>query len=202
MRAFKFFALGFATALLLVVAAAFGFRAWVTTRIQADQAVWRRIPTSFVVQSDLGIAGLVKQGDYSHVGTEISEGNFPLARTDSHIASMGLFTPQQAMDTKSVIAAIAQREDGGPRAATMDECLQFGAYVDALKTRFLFASNRKVVCLGQTATINGACVVPQLWSVDYGRWNLGTTSCDGSWEAGTEFLVAYTRRPASFGPRR
>ncbi|MES2604868.1 MAG: hypothetical protein V4603_08015, partial [Pseudomonadota bacterium] len=72
---------------------------------------------------------------------------------------------------------------------------------DALKTRYLFSSNRKVVCLGQSATINGACVVPQLWSVDFGRWNLGTTSCDSAWDAGTEFLVAYTRPPA-FRPRR
>ena len=61
MRALKFFGLGFATALLLCIAAAFGLRWWVTTQYRADQSLWRRIPIGFVVQSDIGIPELVKQ---------------------------------------------------------------------------------------------------------------------------------------------
>jgi len=53
-----------------------------------------------------------------------------------------------------------------------------------------------VVCLGQSAVLKGACVVPQLWSVDYGLWNLGTAACDSAWSAGAEFLVVYTKPPS------
>lgn len=196
MRALKFFALGFAAALLLCAAAAFGFRSWLTTRYRADQALWRRIPIGFVVQDDLGIPALVKQGAYSHVSAEISEKNFPLLRTDSHIANMGLFTPKQDIDTKAVLARIKARQEGAPRPANLDECLQYGAYIAALKSRHLFSSERNVICLGQSAVLNGTCVVPQLWSVDYGLWNAGTTACDGVRSAGAEFLVVYTRPPS------
>src|SRR6185312_624176 len=140
MRALKFFALGFAAALLLCAAAAFGFRSWLTTRYRADQALWRRIPIGFVVQDDLGIPALVKQGAYSHVSAEISEKNFPLLRTDAHIANMGLFTPKQDIDTKTVLARIKARQEGAPRPANLDECLQYGAYIAALKSRHLFSS--------------------------------------------------------------
>jgi hypothetical protein len=200
MRALKFFALGFASALLLTAAAAYGSWTWFAAQYRADQSLWRRIPIGFVVQSDLGVAALVKQGEYSHVGTEISAKNFPIARTDSHIANMGLFTPRQVIDTSAALASIKARTDGAPRPATLDECLQYGAYVAALKSRYLFSSDRTVVCLGQTAIVNGACAVPQLWSVQYGLWNLATAACDSQWRAGTEFLVVYTRPPA--GPRR
>lgn len=200
MRALKFFALGFGAALLLCAAAAFGLRWWITTQYRADQALWRRIPIGFVVQDDLDTADLVKQGEYSHVSADLNEKNFPRLRTDSHIANMGIFTPQQVMDTKTVLANIKERADGAPRPATLDECLQYGAYIAALKSRHLFSSDRIVVCLGQTAVLKGACVLPQLWSVDYGRWNAGTTPCENNWFAGTQFLVVYTRPPAV--PRR
>jgi len=196
MRAVKFFSLGFVTALLLCVAVAFGFRSWVMDRFRADQALWRRIPIGFVVQDDLGIPALVKQGAYSKTSPEINAKNFPLSRKDAHIANMGIFTPGQDADTKSVLASIAARKEGAPRPATADECLQYGAYIAALKSRHLFASDRVVICLGQSAVVKGGCVVPQLWSVDYGLWNLGTTACDGKREAGTEFLVVYTRPPS------
>ena len=201
MRALKFFSLGFAAALLLCVAAAFGLRSWVTTQYRADQALWRRIPIGFVVQDDLGIPELVKQGEYSHVDPEISAKYFPLLRADSHIANMGLFTPKQATDTKTVLESIKARKEGAPRPATLDECLQFGAYIAALKSRHLFSSDRVVICLGQSAVVKGACVVPQLWSVDYGRWNLGTAACDSPWSAGAEFLVVYTKPPSLPGRR-
>lgn len=200
MRALKFFSLGFGTALLLCVAAAFGFRSWFVAQYRADQALWRRIPIGFVVQDELGVPALVKQGAYSHVSPEINAKNFPLLRSDSHIANMGLFTPEEASDAKTVLASIKAREDGAPRPATLDECLQYGAYIAALKSRHLFSADRVVICLGQSAVLNGACVVPQLWSVDYGLWNLGTTGCDSVRSPGTEFLVVYTRPPS--GPRR
>lgn len=201
MRAFKFFALGFVTAIVLLVCAAFGFRSWFVAQFRADQAQWRRIPIGFVVQDDQGVAELVNQGDYSHVSPEVNEKNFPLLRKDARIANMGLFTPGQSIDTKAVLAGIKARSDGAPRPAAADECLQYGAYIAALKSRHLFSPNRMVACLGQTATLSGACVVPQLSSVDYGLWNLATTSCDRTWPAGTEFLVVYTRPPAG-APRR
>lgn len=197
----KFFFLGFATALLLCVAAAFGLRAWLTAQFRADQALWRRIPIGFVVQDDLGIAALVKQGDYRNVSPEINAKNFPLLRADSHIANMGLFTPKQDLDTQTVLASIKARKDGAPRPATLDECLQYGAYVAALKSRHLFSSERVIICLGQSAILNGACVVPQLWSVDYGLWNLGTTACNSARSDGAEFLVVYTRPPSVPGRR-
>lgn len=201
MRALKFFGLGFATALLLCAAAFFGMGSWLTARYRADQALWRRIPIGFVVQDDLGVPALVKQGEYGNVGPEINARNFPLARSDAHIANMGLFTPKEAMDDKTALASIKARKDGAPRPATLDECLQYGAYIAALKTRHLFSSEREVICLGQTATVNGACVVPHLWSVDYGIWNLGTTACDGERAAGAEYLVVYTRPPSLPGRR-
>lgn len=200
MRALTFFFLGFGTALLLCVAAVFGFRSWLMTQYRADQALWRRIPIGFVVQDDLGIPALIKQGAYSNVSSEINGKNFPLLRTDSHIANMGLFTPQQNLDTKAVMASIKARKEGAPRPATLDECLQYGAYIAALKSRHLFSPERVVICLGQSAVVNGKCVVPQLWSVDYGLWNLGTTACNGIRSSGTEFLVVYTRPPVM--PRR
>ena len=200
MRALKFFALGFAAALLLCVGAAFGLRSWFITQYRADQALWRRIPIGFVVQSDLGIAALVKQGEYSHVSPEVNDRNFRLLRTDSHIANMGLFTPRQVLDTRAVLAGIKARKEGAPRPASLDECLQYGAYIAALKSRYLFAPDRIVACIGQSGTVNGACIVPQLWSVDYGLWNLGTTACDRAWPAEVEFLVVYTRPPSI--PRR
>jgi len=199
MRGLKFFALGFGTALLLCIAAAFGFRAWFVGQFRADQALWRRIPIGFVVQSDLGVAALVKQGAYSHVSPEINATNFPLPRTDAHIANMGLFTPDQAVDTRTVLASIKARTDGAPRPATLDECLQYGAYIAALKSRYLFSSDRVVICLGQSAIVKGACMVPQLLSVEYGLWNLSTTGCDNPRSPGTEYLVVYTRPPS--GPR-
>ena len=206
MHALKYFALGFATALLLCAATAFGFRAWFASQYRADQALWRRIPIGFVVQGDLGVQALVKQGAYSHASPEINEKNFPLARAASHIENMGLFTPDRAMDTKSVLATIKARNDGAPRPATVDECLQYGAYIAALKSRHLFSADRVVICLGQSAVLDGACVVPQLWSVEYGLWNLGTTGCDSDRSLGTEFLVVYTRPPSGPGrgpgPRR
>ena len=195
MRALKFFALGFGAALLLVVAAAFGFRAWLTAQYRADQAQWRRIPIGFVVEDDLGIPTLVKQGAYSHISPAITEKNFPLLRSDSHLANMGLFTPKQDIDAKTALASIKARKEGAPRAATLDECLQYGDYIAALKGRHLFSSDRVVICLGQSAVVNGTCVVPQLWSVDYGLWDLGTTDCNSVWSAGAEFLVVYTRPP-------
>lgn len=200
MRALKFFFLGFGTALLLCVAAAFGLRWWFVTQFRADQTLWRRIPIGFVVQSDLGIPALVQEGEYSHVDPEIKEGNFSLLRNDSHIANMGLFTPRRSMDTKTVLANIKARKEGAPRPAALDECLQYGAYIAALKSRYLFSPKRIVACVGQTGTVKGACVVPQLWSVDYGLWNLGTTACDRTWPAETEFLVVNTRPPSI--PRR
>jgi hypothetical protein len=200
MRALKFFALGFGAALLLCATAAFGFRSWFIAQYRADQALWRRIPIGFVVQDDLGIPALVKQGAYSHVSPEINEKNFPLLRSDSHLANMGLFTPDQAVDTKTVLASIKARKDGAPRPATLDECLQYGAYIAALKSRYLFSSDRVVICLGQSAVLDGACVVPQLLSVEYGLWNLSTTGCDNARSPGTEYLVVYTRPPS--GPRR
>ena len=196
MRAVKFFSLGFGAALLLCAAALFGFMSWITTRYRADQALWRRIPIGFVVQDDLGIPALVKQGAYSHVSPEINEKNFPLLRKDSHIANMGLFTPQEDTDTQTVLESIKARKDGAPRPANLDECLQYGAYIAALKSRHLFASDRVVICLGQSAVLKGACVVPQLWSVEYGLWNLGTTSCKSAGSAEAEFLVVYTRPPS------
>ena len=196
MRALSFFSLGFGTAILLCVAAAFGLRSWLTTQYRADQALWRRIPVGFVIQDDLGIPALVKQGEYSNVSPEINRKNFPLLRTDSHIANMGLFTPKQVIDTKTALASIKARKEGAPRPATLDECLQYGAYIAALKSRHLFSSDRVVICLGQSAILNGACVVPELWSVDYGLWNLGTTACDSAGSDGTEFLVVYTKPPA------
>src|SRR4051812_29707772 len=199
MRALKFFALGFGTAILLVVVAAFGFRSWLTTRTRADQELWRRIPVSFVIQDDLGIPALVKQGDYSNVSPEINGNTFPLVRGDSHIATMGLFTPKQSIDYKTAIASIKARNEGAPRPANLDECLQYGAYIAALKSRHLFSSDRVVLCLGQSAMLNGACVVPELWSVDYGLWNIGTTACDGA-RGDAEFLVVYTKPPTA--PRR
>jgi hypothetical protein len=199
MLALKFFSLGFGAALLLCATAAFGLRSWLTAQYRADQALWRRIPIGFIVQDDLGIPALVKQGEYSHVSPEINEKNFPLLRSDSHIANMGLFTPKQGIDTKTVLASIKARKEGAPRPATMDECLQYGAYIAALKSRHLFSSDRTVFCLGQSAVLNGACVVPELWSVDYGLWNLGTTACDNVWSAGDEFLVVYTKPPSVRG---
>lgn len=196
MRALKFFSLGFGAALLLCVTAAFGFRSWLTAQDRADRALWRRIPIGFVVQDDLGIPALVKQGEYSHVSPEINEKNFPLLRSDSHIADMGLFTPKQDIDTKTVFASIKARKEGAPRPATMDECLQFGALIAALKSRHLFSSDRNIFCLGQSAVLNGTCVVPELWSVDYGLWNLGTAPCESAWSAGDEFLVVYTKPPS------
>lgn len=201
MRGLKFFALGFATTLLLCIAAAFGFRWWFINQFRADQAMWRRIPIGFVIQDELGIPELIAQGEYSHVAPEINAKNFPPLRTDSRIANMGLFTPRQAIDTKTALASIKARTDGAPRPAAFDECLQYGAYIAALKSRYLFSPDRIVTCLGQSATVKGACVVPWLSSVDYGRWNLGTTACDREWPAGVEFLVVYTRPPAG-GPRR
>ena len=201
MRALKFFSLGFATALLLCVAAAFGFRWWFVTQFREDQALWRRIPIGFVIQDDLGIPALVKQGDYSHVSPEVNEKTFPLLRTDSHIANMGLFTPRQVLDTKAALAMIKSRREGAPRPANFDECLQYGAYIAALKSRRLFAADRIVICLGQSAVVKGDCVVPQLWSVNYGLWNLGTAACDKPWSAGEEFLVVYTRPPTVPGRR-
>ncbi|MBV9550565.1 MAG: hypothetical protein JO256_12935 [Alphaproteobacteria bacterium] len=201
MKALKFFSFGFATALILCVGAAFGLRLWLTAQYRADQALWRRIPIGFVVQDDLGIPALIKQGEYSHVSAEINPKNFPLLRKDAHIANMGLFTPKQEMDTKTVLAAIKARQEGVPRPATLDECLQYGAYIAALKSRHLFSSDRVVICLGQSAVVNGACVVPQLWSVDYGRWNLGTTACDSNRSDGAEFLVVFTRPPSLPGRR-
>ena len=200
MRALKFFFLGFGAALLLCAAAALGFRSWIIAQYRADQALWRRIPIGFVVQDDVGIPALVKQGAYSHASAEINGKNFPLPRNDSHIANMGLFTPQQPVDTRTVLASIKARTDGAPRPATLDECLQYGAYIAALKSRHLFSSDRVVICLGQSAVLKGDCVVPQLWSVEYGLWNLGTTACDSPRSAGTEFLVVYTRPPSA--PRR
>jgi len=197
----KFFSLGFVVALLLCVAAAFGLRSWLTAQYRADQALWRRIPIAFVIQDDLGIPALVKQGDYRNVSPAINAKNFPLQRTDSHIANMGLFTPPQDMDTKTVLQTIKARKDGAPRPATLDECLQYGAYIAALKSRHLFSSDRVVICLGQSATLNGACVVPQIWSVDYGYWNLGTTDCDSARSDGAQFLVVYTRPPSLPGRR-
>lgn len=201
MYALKFFALGFAAALLLVVAALFGLRSWFTAQVRADQAQWRRIPIGFVVQDDLGVPALIKQGEYRNVGPEINQKTFPLSRTDAHVANMGLFTPSQDMDAKTVLASIKARKDGAPRPAMLDECLQYGAYIAALKSRHLFASDRVVICLGQSATVNGACVVPQLWSVDYGLWNLGTTACDSPRSDGAEYLVVYTRPPSLPGRR-
>jgi hypothetical protein len=201
MRALKFFGLGFATAVLLFVAAAFGFRSWFTARFREDRAQWRQIPIGFVVQDDDGIPALIKQGAYSHVSQDINAKNFPLPRADAHIANMGLFTVQQDTDTSTVLASIKARQEGAPRPAKVDECLQYGAYIAALKSRHLFSSDRVVVCLGQSATVKGACVVPQLWSVDYGLWNLGTAACDGPRTAGTEFLVVNTRPPSRPRPR-
>ncbi len=201
MRALGFFSLGFATAVLLCVAAAFGVRSWLTSRYRADQALWRRIPVGFVVQDDLGIPALVKQGEYSHVSAEVNARNFPLLRTDSHMANMGLFTPKQNTDTKTVLASIAARKEGQPRPANLDECLQYGAYIAALKSRHLFSSDRIVICLGQSAALDGVCVVPQIWSVDYGLWNLGTTRCDGAGSEDAEFLVVYTKPSALPGRR-
>lgn len=200
MRAFKFFALGFGTALLLCLAAAFGLRWWFVTQFRADQAQWRRIPIGFVIQDELGIPELIQQGEYSHVSPEINAKNFPPLRTDSRIANMGLFMPRQIIDTKTALASIKARTDGAPRPAAFDECLQYGAYIAALKSRHLFSANRTVACLGQSAVVNGACVVPWLSSVDYGLWNLATSPCDRAWPAGVEFLVVYTRPPAN--PRR
>lgn len=196
MRALKFFSLGFIAALLLCATAAFGLRSWLTAQYRADQSLWRRIPVGFVVQDDLGIPALVKQGEYSHVSPEINEKNFPLLRSDSHIADMGLFTPKQGIDTKTILASIKARKEGTPRPATMDECLQFGALIAALKSQHLFSSDRNIFCLGQSAVLNGACVVPELWSVDYGLWNLGTVPCESAWSAGDEFLVVYTKPPS------
>ena len=201
MRALKFFSLGFGAALLLCATAAFGLRSWLTMQYRADQALWRQIPIGFVVQDDLGIPALVKQGEYSNVSPEINGKNFPRLRTDSHIANMGLFTPKQAADTKAVLASIKARKEGAPRPANLDECLQYGAYIAALKSRHLFSSDRVVICLGQSAVLNGACVVPQLWSVDYGLWNLGTIACDSARSAGEEFLVVYTKPPPVPGRR-
>lgn len=200
MPALKFFSLGFVTALLLCAAAALGLRSWLTTQSRADQALWRQIPIGFVVQDDLGIPALVKQGEYSNVSPDINAKNFPLLRTDSHIANMGLFTPQEAPDAKTVLASIKARKEGAPRPANLDECLQYGAYIAALKSRRLFSSDRVIICLGQSAVLNGACVVPQLWSVDYGLWNLGTTPCDSARSSGEEFLVVNTKPPTV--PRR
>lgn len=199
MKALKFFSLGFVTAVVLCVGGAWGFGSWFGAQIRADQALWRRIPIGFVVQADLGVPALVKQGDYSHVSPEINAANFPLHGADAHIANMGLYTPRQSMDTKTVLADIKARQDGAPRPAAMDECLQYGAYIAALKSRHLFSSDRVVVCLGQTAVISKICVVPQLWSVEYGMWNLGTTPCDSKWAAGSEFLVVYTKPPSNPG---
>jgi hypothetical protein len=200
MRALKFFALGFGAALLLCAAGLFGLRSWLIAQYRADQGLWRRIPIGFVVQDDVGIPALVKQGEYSHVSPEISEKYFPLQRKDSHIANMGLFTPRQDMDIKTVLANIKARAEGAPRPANLDECLQYGAYIAALKSRHLFSSDRVVICLGQTAILDGQCVVPQLWSVDYGLWNLGTTACGALNADGAQFLVVYTRPPSV--PRR
>lgn len=200
MRALGFFALGFATALLLCVAAVFGVRSWLTARYRADQALWRRIPVGFVIQDDLGIAALVKQGDYSNVSPDINQKNFPLLRSDSHLANMGLFMPEES-DTKTVLASIKARKEGAPRPANLDECLQYGAYIAALKSRRIFSPDRLVVCLGQPAMVRGACVVPKLWSVDYGLWNLGTTPCDSAGSQGAEYLVVYTRPPGPPGRR-
>jgi hypothetical protein len=201
MRGLKFFALGFGTAILLVVVAAFGFRSWLTTRYRADQALWRRIPVSFVIQDELGIPALVKQGDYSNVSPEINAKSFPLLRSDSHIATMGLFTPKESIDYKTAIASIKARKEGAPRPATLDECLQYGAYIAALKSRHLFSSDRVIICLGQSAVLNGACVVPELLSVDSGLWNIGTTPCDGTRSDGAEFLVVYTKPTGAPGRR-
>ena len=200
MRAFNFFSLGFGTALLLCATVAFGLKSWLTAQYRADQELWRRIPIGFVIQDDLGVSALVKQGGYSHVSAEINGKMFPLLRSDSHIANMGLFAPRQGMDTKTVLASIKARKDGAPRPANMDECLQFGAYIAALKSRHLFSSDRNVFCLGQSATLKGSCVVPVLWSVNYGLWNLGTTPCESAWSSGNEFLVVYTKPPS--GPQR
>jgi hypothetical protein len=200
MRALKFFALGFGAALLLCAAGLFGLRSWLVAQYRADQSLWRQIPIGFVVQDDLGIPALIKQGDYSHVSPEIDAKNFPLQRTDSHIANMGLFTPKQDMDIKTVLASVKAREEGAPRPANLDECLQYGAYIAALKSRHLFSSDRVVICLGQSAVLNGQCVVPQIWSVDYGLWNLGTAACDDLHSDGAQFLVVYTRAPSA--PRR
>jgi len=201
MRALKFFSLGFGTAILCCVAAAFGLRSWLIAQYRADQALWRRIPVSFVIQDDLGIPALVKQGAYSNVSPDINAKNFPLLRTDPHIANMGLFTPEQNIDIKTVLASIKARSDGAPRPARLDECLQYGAYIAALKSRHLFSPDRVVICLGQSAVLRGACVVPELWSVDYGLWNLGTTSCDSAGPDGAEFLVVYTKPPTVPGRR-
>jgi hypothetical protein len=198
--ALKFFALGFGAALILCAAGLFGLRAWLIAQYRADQGLWRRIPIGFVVQDDQGIADLVSQGDYSHVSPEVNEKNFPLQRTDSHVANMGLFTPEQDLDIKTVLASIKARQDGAPRPANLDECLQYGAYIAALKSRHLFSSDRVVICLGQTAIVKGQCVAPQIWSVDYGLWNLGTAACDKLHADSAQFLVVYTRPPSS--PRR
>ncbi len=201
MRALKFFSLGFVTALLLCAAVLFAFRSVFINRFRADQALWRQIPIGFVVQDELGIAALVKQGAYSHVSPDVNEKNFPLQRHDAHIANMGLFTPRQDTDTRTILASIKARREGAPRPANADECLQYGAYIAALKSRRLFAADRVVICLGQSAVVNGACVVPQIWSVDYGLWNLGTAPCDGPRSAGAEFLVVNTRPPSGPRPR-
>lgn len=123
---------------------------------------------------------MVRAGEYNYASENITTANFPITRHGPR--KLYLVHYKKDMDTKEVEAAVAAM--GDKELALVEDLLAVGAHPKHKELQREFP----IICLGSSAVLDGARLVPSL-SRWYGRRELDLDDCGGRWRALCRFLL-------------
>jgi hypothetical protein len=129
------------------------------------------------VDGTKGLAAMIDAGHFDWVNDSIS-GNFAVA-PQKRDETMVLVSFNRSISSENAVAEMNARH---LRPANLAECLAFGASI--ADTR----SDEPIVCLGQSAQVDGGRSVPGLWG-DGGVWRLDLSWWDHVWLSDYRFLA-------------
>ena len=146
-------------------------------------------PHTITVDDTQSLTALIDAGHYDSVNDDINSTNFSITGKGKRDEQMVLVSFNRSISSEDADAGIRAR---GYRPANLDECLAYGASLAKARQDFgLAPPNYWIVCLGQSAQVDGYRNVPELWS--HGSdWGLGRNRWDGDWRSDGRFLAVRT----------
>ncbi len=128
-------------------------------------------------------------GRYDWANSNINDANFPAHPQGIRAEAMVLVAFNRSISSENADAEIRAR---GFRAANLDECLAYGAAVARARGIYNLAPpSNPIVCLGQSAQVDGNRCVPGFWS-GFGYWRLDLGRWASDWRSDFRFLAART----------
>ena len=131
-------------------------------------------------------AQVIDAGHYNQVDVHINDTNFPAHVQGKHVKTMALIAFNRRISSEDADANIRVL---GYHSANLDECLAYGREIAKVRQKYNLAPpSNSVVCLGQSALVDGRREVPGLWRYG-GNWKLDLNWWDGGWHSGWRFLA-------------